>query len=134
MELDVKPARQAVKFRTVYAGVNFKGRCDNPECKAHKKRVWIPKGFGVFNMSKDRFKNKCPECEKVIDAKSIDNFGYRKAKIVVEGMRCDGEDNEEVNFEDEETRGKLRTFLESGDHLTEWGYMYIRAFELKPKE
>lgn len=50
----------------VIPGLNFKGKCKNNNCLSNTNKTyqtWIRKGFGNFDMSEDRFENKCVACK-----------------------------------------------------------------------
>lgn len=77
----------------VAPGLNLKGMCDNEKCPAFtSKKTWIRKGFGNFDINKERFGNFCAACKSAIKAKSIKSLGYTRCTISVKGMKYEGED------------------------------------------
>lgn len=43
----------APKWRIIGPGLNLEGECFNSKCLAFKKRVWIKRKYGLFNISKE---------------------------------------------------------------------------------
>jgi len=82
----------AKKHLTVHRGFNLKGRCNNENCLAYKhERSWVPKGYGTFDLGKERFKNKCQGCGSIIKGSSFKTFGFRYAEVHIEGTKIEGE-------------------------------------------
>src|SRR5262249_49386799 len=67
METEVRLAFKQGRplWRIVEPGLNLAGKCIHLTCKAFNQHVWIPKGFGTFNMSKECNISKCPSCQQI---------------------------------------------------------------------
>jgi len=78
----------APEWRYLETGLNLEGVCMNRGCLAYHKKVWIPKGFGIFNMSREVHQSKCPMCHKPCEC--VDNLGIYLAKCASRG-RIKGE-------------------------------------------
>lgn len=75
-------------------GINLKARCDNPNCMSQKTAkfiTWIPLGYGDFELNEMRFDKVCQGCGSDVDPESITNFGFTKAKVVINGRKFDGQ-------------------------------------------
>lgn len=48
----IKFDTEAPDWRVVSPGLNFEGICVKKGCRAYNQHVWIPKGYGKFNMHK----------------------------------------------------------------------------------
>ena len=59
----VKFAKTAPKWSRIAPGFNLKGVCINKNCEAHKQKVWIPKRYGRFNITREVYTAKCPICQ-----------------------------------------------------------------------
>jgi hypothetical protein len=42
----------APNYRRIFPGLNLEAICSNKSCLAYDQKVWIQKGFGIFNMGK----------------------------------------------------------------------------------
>ena len=85
------------KHLTVTAGVNFKGKCTNNNCKANYQSdlSWVRKGFGEFDMHLARFSNRCQSCDQPINPKSIKTLGITRAKMTITGKVEKNDDYED---------------------------------------
>lgn len=55
----------APKWRYVIAGLNYEAICKNPHCEAYKRKTWVQKGYGEFDVINDIFEGViCPMCKK----------------------------------------------------------------------
>ena len=63
----VKFGTDAPKWRVIESGINLEGVCKNKYCEAFGNKVWIKKGFGKFNITKEVYDSKCPICSKLCD-------------------------------------------------------------------
>jgi hypothetical protein len=110
----------------------MKGKCNNTNCGAFQQKVsWVQKGYGTFEMSKDRFNNKCQSCSSKISSTSIKTFGFLNAKIKIEGCMYDG--NEEIPYENEliaNEKGKLVYFTDYDEDIVRWGYLTVTVSKL----
>ncbi|KAF8332390.1 uncharacterized protein EI90DRAFT_3055483 [Cantharellus anzutake] len=60
----------APSWRAVDSGLNLMGRCQNSQCAAHNRVIWVPKGIGIFKLhtlqqsqtGDKRILDKCPRC------------------------------------------------------------------------
>lgn len=68
--------------------------CTSPQCPGYKKRIWIPIGFGHFNMARVINDSECRVCKG--EATDINNIGYFMTKIVVCGKKKNSK--EKFNF------------------------------------
>lgn len=62
--------KEAPEWRIVRRpGLCLEGKCTNKDCKANGKYVIINKGFGLFDVGKNRYDDDviCPMCKKIVD-------------------------------------------------------------------
>ena len=55
---------KAPKWRKLVQGMNLEAICSNSKCKAYKRKVWVPCGFGSFYMAETISEAVCPICHK----------------------------------------------------------------------
>ena len=63
----------------------MKGSCKNNKCLAYQKDVWVQKGYGHFDFSRNSIGNVCPQCKTQMNSKSFVNIGYKNARVVIRG-------------------------------------------------
>ena len=49
----IKFSETAPVWRRIGYGLNLEGQCANLKCEAYHQKVWIVKGFGNFNITKE---------------------------------------------------------------------------------
>jgi hypothetical protein len=49
-------------YRLIIEGLNLEGTCEDPDCPAYHKRMWIPKGFGKFSLNREVAESVCRLC------------------------------------------------------------------------
>jgi hypothetical protein len=75
----------APNYRRICPGLNLEAICSNKSCLAYDKKVWIQKGFGMFNMGKEINICICPLCKfKTLPAT---NIGYYLTYIKIDGKQ-----------------------------------------------
>lgn len=82
----------------VIPGLNFKGRCKNPNCLSNTNQTyqtWVRKGIGKFDISEDRFDNKCVVCKENIPASSILTFGITSCIATITGRIKTGDSEDD---------------------------------------
>ena len=48
------------KYNKIRNGLNMKGSCKNNKCLGYQKDVWVFKGYGHFDFSRNSVGNVCP--------------------------------------------------------------------------
>jgi hypothetical protein len=77
----------------VAPGLNLKGQCSNQNCNAYRdKKSWIRKGFGTFEIGKEKSFNLCNGCNKKISGMTVTTMGFYKCHLVVEGIKMENEE------------------------------------------
>jgi hypothetical protein len=72
----------------VVPGLNLKGRCSNQNCNAFKHQVsWIRKGFGTFEIGRDKCRNVCASCKQKISPLTVKSLGFYKCRVEIVGMK-----------------------------------------------
>ena len=83
----IKFSETAPVWRRIGYGLNLEGQCANLKCEAYHQKVWIVKGFGNFNITKEVNSSVCPMCQQ--KATDINNMGlyqgYCRSKGMVQG-------------------------------------------------
>ena len=116
----------AKKYRLVCKGLNLEAICKNKDCIAFGKKVWIQRGFGTFQLSKQIFHCYCPLCkEKTQDAT---NIGYCLTHIKFEGKKRGNQ--EYIQWEETVVKNGLTTFKDRDTETREWNYMEITTTRL----
>lgn len=78
--------------RTVYPGLNFEGRCENPKCNVKGRMVWVQLGYGTMYYAEKLYECPCPICKKMLKKDNIKNIGFRNARVKFVGRK----ENEEL--------------------------------------
>jgi len=83
-----------IYFRVVYPGLNFHCYCHNEKCDSHKNGsgwVWvrIGEGYGDFDIGQEKTKAYCSACKQKLLFKNVNNLGYTKASIFIDGLQLD---------------------------------------------
>lgn len=86
---------KAPKYLYVCYGLNLQAVCNTQSCEAFGKKVWIQKGFGVYNIGREINRCICPICKE--KTKPAFNIGYYNTVIKVEGKQKDCDD--EISWE-----------------------------------
>lgn len=74
-----------------FPGLNLVGACKNQNCDAtYKHQVMAPKGFGKFELLKERRTTRCPCCNAKLTNISSCAFSY--CKYLIEGEKVNGGD------------------------------------------
>jgi hypothetical protein len=79
----------------VYPGLSLSATCKEKDCL---KKVWIRKDYGVMNLGKIKTGNVCSACAKPMPSRAIMNLGYRKAKVIFEGVKVINEQDVPFKF------------------------------------
>lgn len=95
-KVDLVDASNESPWLFIYSGLNLEGRCNNQNCEANGQRVWMPKGFGIFNMHKECAVSLCPQCNEMADA--INNCGFTRCTYSIEGETQAGEERKRVGL------------------------------------
>jgi len=110
---------------TIYPGLNLTGTCINTICKAYNQYVWIPKGFGTFNMNKEAKISKCPECQQ--PASRIKNVGLYRCYFSVSGNFKGGSGNvvDKATTRQRAPDDRLLSFDDGEESINQWYYLTI---------
>ena len=86
-------------YRTTGRGINIYGDCTGNGCIAHGKEVIVPIEKDHFDLIKEKFDVKCPECKNIVKPKTI---GFRQCEYKITGKKYDNVNNkaEPFNYED----------------------------------
>ncbi len=114
----------APEYRRVCKGLNFQGECTNKVCAAYKKVIYIQKGFGTFNIPKEKSKCECPNCKVKVDFKKILNLGFWDCSYTIDGKQIKPKEVE-VNKSGTAPYEHYSTFA-PGDNCT-WEYLEIEV-------
>ena len=79
--------KKAPSYIYVGPGLNLRGICDNKDCDAFNKVIWIKKGVGEFDIGMDIHESKCPVCPMTVAAEKIDNFGFYDCIYSIKGLQ-----------------------------------------------
>ena len=111
-------------FYTINNGLNMKGSCRNPSCISvsynMQNDIWLMKGQGIFDMAFIKSKNVCPGCNTKMDPSSFTNFGYRNAKVTIEGTKLTNNGGYFVRTIEEDHTGDLIIFKTKQNLPNEW--------------
>ena len=103
--------------------------CDNRECVAFRKgKVWVNKGFGKFDMSREVYNSQCPKCHK--NCAEVRNMGLYLANSTLRGRFKNEQRDKETKSSQTEKRSFL-TFERSNESLTNWLYLEMEVTPLK---
>jgi hypothetical protein len=119
------------EYLVVVPGLNLKGMCQTPGCKANGQKTWVRLGFGTFDIGKAKHNSLCPCCQKKVNPKTILTLGYRNTHIEFEGAREKGDDYEDYKWKDDETKGLFRYFVDFDERKCKWEYLQVTT---KPLE
>lgn len=113
------------KWRSIIMGLNLEAMCKTPTCLANKQMVWIPKGFGSFDVVDIIFQGTlCPSCnQKTEDA---ENVGYWKCKYTVDGNMLSPE-RKKIHHEGVAPDGGVTTFKAS---QAKWATLTIKTDQI----
>lgn len=115
------------RYMTVRDGLNLKGKCLNKDCIAYEKPVWISKGYGTFNIAKERFFNKCTCCNQKINSDTIKSLGYMMCKITLEGGKADTSEEECFSEVKEERTGIFVKFRDYDEDILRWDFLEAKV-------
>lgn len=111
----------APKWRLVIQGMNLEGKCTNDSCEANKKRVWIQKGIGKFDIAREIFEAKCPSCNQ--KASEVNTVGFWDCRYVIDGAQSEPIEKK-VNQEDMAPKEQFLTFL---PNQVKWSFLTIET-------
>ena len=116
----------APEWRVVSHGLNLEGVCNNTNCKAFNKKVWINFGFGIFSVEKLVTVGKCPMCHCIAD--KIKSCGFYNCYYSYQGIKM----NNDINIE---TKKKLAgknnlVYYDSDNGEEVWKTMMITTEEI----
>ena len=92
INLDFSPS--APTYRTPTKGINIFGICKCKFCKANGQEVVVPVKEKKINLVEEKFNQKCPECDSVIEPKTV---GFYLCKYHIYGEKI--EDKKLVPFD-----------------------------------
>lgn len=83
-------------WRVCRPGLCYEGTCTNSseKCKASGKSVIVNRGFGVFDVGRDKYKSPCPVCKK--PCKNVDTLALNNCVWKADGQM---EDLKRINLE-----------------------------------
>lgn len=81
----IKEYDSRYRHRIVEPGLSMEGICRNQDCEVFERRVWIPKGYGLKDLSYEINKSVCPICGEPVESDTIKSMGYRNCEIEVKG-------------------------------------------------
>lgn len=123
------------EWRPAGAGMSYFGICQNVNCKAYMKEVVILRGFGKFDIGKDRGKKKgtciCPCCYKFVP--DVKECGFSCCKYKIEGERQVVNQNgmTKLEYYEEEDihnqQGSTIKFSSKGGALTTYEWLTIEV-------
>jgi hypothetical protein len=87
----IKKYDSRFRHRIVEPGVNMEGICRNQDCEVFERRVWIPKGYGLIDLSYEINKSACPICREPIESETIRCMGYQNCEIEMKGKQVNPE-------------------------------------------
>lgn len=109
-------------FGDIRPGLNLMGECSSLMC--NYATIWVPKGFGTFNMNKEiKLLHHCSNCKKT--AIKVINFGFYQCLFSIEGKYKDASFNP-IEFQKEEQRApddRLLTYFSTNKR--EWYYLNV---------
>ncbi len=105
----------------VIPGLNLLGLCQKVGCVAKDQWVYVKKGLGVFEMSRECAEAKCPMCKS--DVVNVKNGGFWDCKAQFKGKYEDNQkDKQAVEGIFDAPKDKFLTFEEEG-HVKDWVYL-----------
>ena len=120
----IKFGTDAPKWRMINIGLNLEGVCKNKNFEAYRQKVWIPKGFGKFNITKEVYDSKCPICPKVCE--DVENMGLYMARCISKG-RIKGESEEKRMESEHRQKDGFLTFEDKDETRVEWLYLEMEV-------
>ena len=84
INLDFSP--YAPSYRTPTKGINIFGICKCKLCKANGQEVVVPVKQNKINLVEEKFNQKCPECDSVIEPKTV---GFYLCKYHIYGEKIE---------------------------------------------
>lgn len=66
--LELKPIKDAPKWRRIHPGLNIMGTCYNRNCEVSYKKVWMPIGTNLFDLINHHC--ICPMCKSSVKAEN----------------------------------------------------------------
>ncbi len=84
-------------YRSTLPGINIYGDCTGNGCIAHGKEVIVPIEKDSFDLIKEKYNLKCPECHNVVKPKTI---GFRLCEYRITGKKIDKDKIVPFSYED----------------------------------
>lgn len=114
----------APDYRRVCEGLNFEGKCANPECESfkHDVAVIVNQGIGKFRVAEILDELECSACDRNIPLESIKNLGFWNCIFTIKGKQTKPE-VKMVDTTDVAEKDHYTTF-KSGDEA-KWTYLKI---------
>ena len=114
-------AKKAEKWRLIGKGLNLEGICENSKCRAYKKKVWVPKGFGVFYIQEEVCESVCPICGEEVE--QVEQCGFFYCKYRIQGRKIN---KEKIDIEDmHKKKTGFRKFLAGKDNSVQYRFLKI---------
>lgn len=103
----------------------MKGVCSNNNCSYFSKEVWVSKGYGKFDILKEKCVSTCPHCQKLMNVDAIKTLGFSKARLLGTGMVLNKKNmQEERSIRNEERDGYMIYYDDSESSCDDWIYIY----------
>lgn len=110
-------------WRSLKHGFSLKGRCQNKNCAAYNDVIYINKGYGSFDIARECFTSRCPQCCQV--SKNLLNCCFWCASYEWSGCLKNGQTKAGKGSVGHE---KYITFKEG--EYADWAYLevFVKAF------